>query len=172
MNTAPILHRSILSVQPDGWDRSLEHQVKIDLTACSYVDSSLNTSPIRCDHPDSVRAGTNGCCTPEKATIEVVGNPELADERWGFSVGDNGASMVGDGMWFGPLKRFQKLFFHTPLVKLFVFGSEVYHDYYRWPLRDRKIFEGWRASTKWGRLFDKYQGDGTLMNAGEAERTA
>jgi uncharacterized protein (DUF362 family) len=38
-------------------------------------------------------------------------------------VGDNGASMVGDVMWFGPLKRFQKLFFHTPLVNLFVFGS-------------------------------------------------
>ena len=87
----------------------------------------------------------------------MVGDAELADERWGFSVGDNGASMVGDMMWFGPLKRFQKLFFHTPLVNLFVFGSEAYHDYYRWPLIDRKIFEAWRRDTTWGQLFEEYQ---------------
>jgi len=97
--------------------------------------------------------------------IDVVGDVELAKQRWGFSVGDNGASMVGDVMWFGPLKRFQKLFFHTPLVNLFVMGSEAYHDYYRWPLRDRKIFEQWRAQTTWGQLFDHYQVHGTLAPA-------
>jgi uncharacterized protein (DUF362 family) len=94
--------------------------------------------------------------------IEVVGDTALADERWGFSVGDNGASMVGDVMWFGPLKRFQKLFFHTPLVNLFVMGSEAYHDYYRWPLRDKRVFEQWRETTHWGQLFDYYQSHGTL----------
>jgi uncharacterized protein (DUF362 family) len=94
--------------------------------------------------------------------IEVVGDVALADERWGFSVGDNGASRVGDLLWFGPLKRFQKLFFHTPLVNLFVLGSEVYHDYYRWPLRDRGVYEQWREATPWGRLFDHYQANGTL----------
>jgi hypothetical protein len=97
-----------------------------------------------------------------RENIEVVGDTALADERWGFSVGDNGASMVGDVMWFGPLKRFQKLFFHTPLVNLFVLGSEAYHDYYRWPLRDRRVFEQWRESTHWGQLFDYYQSHGTL----------
>ena len=94
--------------------------------------------------------------------IEITGDQALADQRWGFSVGDNGASMVGDVMWFGPLKRFQKLFFHTPLVNLFVMGSEAYHDYYRWPLRDRRIFEQWRAQTTWGQLFDHYQANGAL----------
>ncbi|MBA2538494.1 MAG: DUF362 domain-containing protein [Deltaproteobacteria bacterium] len=94
--------------------------------------------------------------------IEIVGDVALADERWGFSVGDNGASMVGDVMWFGPLKRFQKLFFHTPLVNLFVLGSEAYHDYYRWPLRDKRVFEQWRETTHWGQLFDYYQSHGTL----------
>ena len=74
----------------------------------------------------------------------------------GASRSDNGASMVGDVMWFGPLKRFQKLFFHTPLVNLFIFGSEAYHDYYRWPLKDKKTFEDWQSNTHWGRLFDAY----------------
>jgi hypothetical protein len=47
-------------------------------------------------------------------------------------------------------------------VNLFVMGSEAYHDYYRWPLRDRRIFEQWRAQTTWGQLFDHYQSNGTL----------
>ena len=72
-------------------------------------------------------------------------------------MGDNGASMVGDLMWFGPLKRFQKLFFHTPLVNLFIFGSEAYHDYYRWPFKDRRTFETWKRDTHWGQLFDAYE---------------
>ena len=104
--------------------------------------------------------------------IEIVGDTAIADQRWGFSVGDNGASMIGDVMWFGPLKRFQKLFFHTPLVNLFVMGSEAYHDYYRWPLRDRRVFEQWKESTHWGRLFEQYQTHGTLSAPGEAARTA
>ncbi len=64
--------------------------------------------------------------------------------------------MVGDLMWFGPLKRFQKLFFHTPLVNVFIFGSEAYHDYYRWPLKDKPTFERWKRDTHWGQLFDAY----------------
>ena len=55
------------------------------------------------------------------------------------------------------MKRFQKLFFHTPLVNVFIFGSEAYHDYYRWPLKDRRTFENWKAETAWGRLFEAYE---------------
>ncbi len=107
-------------------------------------------------------ADEQGLGHARRGDIEIVGDTELADERWGFSVGDNGASRIGDLMWFGPLKRFQKLFFHTPLVNLFVLGSEAYHDYYRWPLKDRKVFESWRDATAWGQLFDYYQSNGTL----------
>ena len=64
--------------------------------------------------------------------------------------------MVGDVMWFGPLKRFQKVFFHTPLVNVFIAGSEAYHDYYRWPLKDKKTFETWQRETEWGKLFEAY----------------
>ena len=90
---------------------------------------------------------------------------DAAQERWQFHVGKNLVRLGGgDLIWFGPLRRFQKLFFHTPLVKLFVLGSEVYHDYYRWPLRDRRIFDAWRKETHWGRLFDTYQAQGTLAD--------
>ena len=60
------------------------------------------------------------------------------------------------------LQRFQKLFFRTPLVHLFIFGSEAYHDYYRWPVRDRRVFEAWKRDTVWGRLFARYEGGGQV----------
>jgi uncharacterized protein (DUF362 family) len=133
-----------------------EDQVAIDAVAASMMGfDPMSIEYIRL-------ADEQGLGNGRRENIEVVGDAHLADERWGFSVGDNGASRIGDVMWFGPLKRFQKLFFHTPLVKLFVLGSEVYHDYYRWPLRDRQVFEAWRAETHWGRLFDRYQQAGTL----------
>jgi hypothetical protein len=133
-----------------------EDQVAIDAVAASM----MGFDPMSLKYISM--ADEQGLGNGRRENIEVVGDPELADQRWGFSVGDNGASLVGDVMWFGPLKKFQKLFFHTPLVNLFVMGSEAYHDYYRWPLRDRRVFEQWRAQTTWGQLFDHYQVHGTL----------
>ena len=110
-------------------------------------------------------AHEQGLGTGDPREIEIVGDADAARESWGFSVGDNGASLVGDLLWFSPLKRFQKLFFRTPLVHLFIFGSEAYHDYYRWPLKDRKTFETWRTGTPWGALFDRYAA-GPVIEAG------
>ena len=134
-------------------------QVAIDAVAASM----MGFDPMSIEY--TRLADEQGLGNAKRENIEVVGDVELADQRWGFSVGDNGASMIGDVMWFGPLKRFQKLFFHTPLVNLFVMGSEAYHDYYRWPLRDRRVFEQWRDQTTWGRLFDHFQAHGTLAPA-------
>ena len=100
-----------------------------------------------------------------RAAAHVVA--DLANESWGFRVGDNGASRVGDLLWFSPLRRFQKLFFRTPLVHLFILGSEIYHDCYRWPLRERRVFERWSRETEWGALFARY-GGGPLAEAGNA----
>ncbi len=134
-------------------------QVAIDAVAASM----MGFDPMALEYIKL--ADEQGLGNGRRENIEIVGDEALADQRWGFSVGDNGASMVGDVMWFGPLKRFQKLFFHTPLVNLFVMGSEAYHDYYRWPLRDRHVFEQWKAGTTWGQLFDHYQSHGTLAPA-------
>ncbi len=94
-----------------------------------------------------------GCADPRG--IAVVGS-DVSNVNWKFSVGDNGASMVGDVLWFGPLKRFQRLFFRTPLVHFFIVGSEFYHDYYRWPLRDKRVFKKWLNKSQWGKLFASY----------------
>ncbi|MBI4508004.1 MAG: DUF362 domain-containing protein [Deltaproteobacteria bacterium] len=133
-----------------------DDQVAIDAVAARMMGfDPMSLEYIAVAHEHGLGKGK-----PEE--IEIVGDTDLASERWGFSVGDNGASMVGDIMWFGPLKRFQKLFFHTPLVNVFVLGSEIYHDYYRWPLRDKVVFERWKQDTGWGQLFGKYERVGVL----------
>lgn len=87
--------------------------------------------------------------------IEIVGE-DISEISWGYTVGDNAASRVGDLLWFSPLKRLQKLFFHTPLVYLFVMGSFIYHDYLWWPLWGKKRQAEFRKTSPWGQLFESY----------------
>jgi len=87
--------------------------------------------------------------------IEVVGE-DISKEDWGFTVGNNAASAVGNLIWFGSLKPLQQLLFRTPLVYMFVFGSFFYHDFVYWPLKARPQIEAFKKSSKWGRLFDSY----------------
>ena len=125
-------------------------QVAIDAVAAKMMGfDPMSLEYIRVAHDDGLGVG-------DVRDIEIVG-ADISGESWGFEVGDNGASRVGDIMWFGPMKRFQKLFFHTPLVNVFIFGSEAYHDYYRWPLKDKRTFEHWKKTTSWGRLFEAYE---------------
>jgi uncharacterized protein (DUF362 family) len=140
-------------------------QVAIDAVAARMMgfDPLSDITYIRLAHERGLGVG-------DVREIEIVGDGEVAEENWGFQVGDNGASVVGDLLWFGPLKAAQNLFFRTPLVNAFIMGSEVYHDYYRWPLKDRRVFETWKANTAWGRLFEQYQKQGYLGSpASEAE---
>jgi uncharacterized protein (DUF362 family) len=87
--------------------------------------------------------------------IDVVG-ADISQENWGFTVGNNSASRVGNFIWFGPLKPIQKLFFRTSLVYLFIFGSFFYHDFIYWPFKARPQIERFKKTSKWGRLFDSY----------------
>jgi hypothetical protein len=124
-------------------------QVAIDAVAARLMGfDPMSIGYLRAAHED-------GLGTADVRDIELRGD-DVSGESWGFRVGDNGASRIGDLLWFSPLQRFQRLFFRTPLVHLFIFGSEAYHDYYRWPWKDRRVFETWRRDTSWGRLFDRY----------------
>jgi uncharacterized protein (DUF362 family) len=98
----------------------------------------------------------------DPAAIEIVG-VDVASESFGFHVGSNGASRVGDLLWFGQLQRLQRYLFHTPLVHLFVLGSALYHDLYRWPFKDRQVFQRWREQTAWGQLFARYEAERPLQ---------
>jgi uncharacterized protein (DUF362 family) len=136
-----------------------DDQVAIDAVAAKMMGfDPMSLEYIKIAHDDKLGVG-------DPRDIEIVGDDADAVRResWGFKVGDNGASMIDDLMWFGPMKKFQKIFFHTPLVNVFIAGSEAYHDYYRWPLKDKRTFENWKRETTWGRLFGAYE-------RGEADR--
>lgn len=125
-------------------------QVAIDAVAAKMMGfDPMGIEYINVAHQDKLGTG-------DPREIEIVGD-DISKESWGFTVGNNGVSLFGNLAWFGPLKPMQKLFFRTPMVHAFIFGSEAYHDYYRWPLKDRKVFEQWRRETHWGKLFQKYE---------------
>ncbi len=131
-------------------------QVAIDAIAAKMMGfDPLSLDFVRLAHERGLGCG-------DTRDIEIVGDLDAAAESWNFRVGDNGASRIGDLMWFGPLKSIQNLFFRTPLVNLFIFGSEAYHDYYRWPLRDKQVFENWLVKSEWGELFNRYGRERTL----------
>jgi uncharacterized protein (DUF362 family) len=131
-------------------------QVAIDAVAAKLMGfDPMRIDYIRLAHEDGLGIG-------DPRQIELVGDTDLTHESWNFKVGDNGASRVGDIVWFGPLKPMQNVLMRTPLVNLFILGSEVYHDYYRWPARDRGVFESWLANTGWGQLFQEYHRLGAL----------
>ncbi len=124
-------------------------QVAIDAVAAKM----MGFNPMDLEYINVAHEKGLGCGVIDD--IEIVGE-DISKESWGFKVGDNAASLVGDMLWFGPLRPIQKLFFHTPLVHIFILGSEVFHDYYHWPFKGKKIFEDWQKNTEWGKLFEKY----------------
>jgi uncharacterized protein (DUF362 family) len=135
-------------------------QVAIDAVAAKLMGfDPLSIPYIRLAHDAGLGVG-------DPREIDLVGDADLANESWNFRVGDNGASRVGDIVWFGPLKPMQNVLMRTPLVNLFILGSEVYHDYYRWPARDRGVFENWLANSPWGELFQEYHRVGALAAPG------
>ena len=74
-------------------------QVAIDAVAAKMMGfDPLGLEYIRVAHEDRLGAG-------DPREIEIVGD-DVSSESWGFRVGDNGASLVGDLLWFSPLKRF------------------------------------------------------------------
>ncbi|MBM4387533.1 MAG: DUF362 domain-containing protein [Deltaproteobacteria bacterium] len=124
-----------------------------DCVALDAVASRLiGFDPMKIDY---IRiAHEEGLGTGRLEEIEIVGE-DIERHVSQFSVGDNMASLIGDMFWFSPLKRLQKLLFHTPLVYAFIFGSFLYHDYIWYPFAGNKRVNDWKKSA-WGKLFEAY----------------
>ena len=142
--------RTMIPVEKDYLLASAD-QVAIDAVSAKMMGfDPLGIKYIRMAHEDGLGKG-------DVRDIEVVGE-DISGINFGFFVGDNLASVVGDVLWFSPLKVFQRLFFRTPLVYAFVFGSFFYHDFFWWPAKGKKIQDKVRKNTKWGKLFLEYEG--------------
>lgn len=142
------------------WMLASADQVAIDALAAKMMGfDPMTIDYIRIAHERGLGCG-------DLREVDVVGDDALI-ESWGFEVGNNSASRVGNFIWFGPFKSIQNFFFRTPLVGAFIMGSEVYHDYYRWPLRDKRVYEQWLKNTEWGKLFNEYAEKGVLAPVAE-----
>lgn len=141
--------RTLIPYQKDVILASAD-QVAIDAVAAAM----MGFEPLQI--PYIARATELGLGQGDPREIEVVGMPKVANERWGFKVGVNLGTGTGLLLWRTPLRVFQKLLFHTPIVNIFIFASEYYHDHFWYPLKGRKVVERWLNESPWGELFQKY----------------
>ena len=140
--------RTMIPVETDYILASAD-QVAIDAVSAKMMGfDPLSIKYIKLAHDAKLGVG-------DPSEIEIVGE-DIRNVNLHFFVGDNAASRVGDVLWFSPARVLQKLFFRTPLVYAFVFGSFFYHDYFWWPVKGKRIQEKLRRSSKWGKLFLSY----------------
>lgn len=140
--------RTLIPVQTDYILASAD-QVAIDAVAAKLMGFDPMSLPF------IYLADEAGLGNGRPENIEIVGE-DISNVNLHFTVGDNLASKAGDMIWFGPLKSLQKLFFHTPLVNVFVAASDYYHDKSWWPREGQAIQDKWLRESPWGRLWDSY----------------
>jgi uncharacterized protein (DUF362 family) len=129
-------------------------QVAIDALAARLMGfDPMSIAYIRLAHEAGLGVG-------DLREVEVVGD-DISGENWGFEVGRNFHSFMAWLGWYGPTRFLQGLVFRTPLVAIPVLVSEVEQNYLHWPLKERHLYERWRAETAWGRLFAQYQAQKT-----------
>jgi uncharacterized protein (DUF362 family) len=128
-------------------------QVAIDAVAAKMMGFDPMSIPyIGIAHREGLGVG-------DPREIEVVGD-DVSGESWAFKVGSSLHKRMAWLAWYGPTRVFQKAVLHTPLVHVANFWSEVYHDYFHWPLKEKKVYERWLVESQWGRLFAKYAEEG------------
>ncbi len=131
-----------------------DDQVAIDAVSAKVMGfDPLSIQYIRLAHEQGLGVGDPG-------EIEIIGDADVASEDWGFKVGAHMHSLLGYLAWFGPTKVLQKIVVRPPLVAGPIMFSEVFHDYYHWPLKEKKIYQRWRQESPWGHLFAKYDVEG------------
>lgn len=125
-------------------------QVAIDAVAAKIMGFDWKKLPcIALAHEHKLGIG-------DPAEIELKGDVDAANENWHFKAGVNLATGVGRLFWHDtPLKYLQKLFFHTPIVNIFIFASELYHDKIWYKTKGKKIVRKWLEQSQWGKHFDK-----------------
>lgn len=140
----------------------IPHQKNVILASADLVAIDAVAAAMMGFDPMSIRyiarATELGLGQGNLREIEIVGDADAAAERWAFTVGVNFGTGTGMLLWRSPLRVFQKLLFQTPIVKIFIFASENYHDRFWYPARGRRVVERWKSESPWGRLFESYPG--------------
>ncbi len=129
-------------------------QVAIDALAAKLMgfDPLADCKFIRLAHERGLGVG-------DPREIEVVGDPELAGERWGF-VGPfkhmTFASRMQHRIYWGPLRRWVEWSLKTWLAPWAYIASVTYHDAFWYPFLGRRRVRA-ALSSAWGRLFANWE---------------
>ena len=127
-------------------------QVAIDAVSAKMMGfDPMSLEYIRLAHEDGLGVG-------DPREIEIVGDADAANENWQFHVGKN---LVAHRRRRPDLVRSaeavpEAVLPHAARATASSSASDVYHDFYRWPLLDRRVFERWCETTAWGQLFLRY----------------
>jgi intein/homing endonuclease len=87
--------------------------------------------------------------------IEIVGEPDAAALRMGFTTSRSLVIWGDQLIRRGPLRPLKHLLLHSPLVVWAPFASNVYHDLLWYPTIGRARIREF-GGTPWGRLFAQY----------------
>ncbi len=160
------IHSGILAVMDgttagDGPGPRLMRPVTMDLILASADQVAIDAVAARLMgfDPLSIRyialAHEAGLGCGDARQIELVGD-DISGEQWHFQLARNFHTTMAWLSWYGPTRVLQNLIFHTPLVAIPALVSETYHDYVRWPRKERRIAEEWQRTSPWGQLFQEY----------------
>ncbi len=125
-------------------------QVAIDAIAAKI----MGFDPLSLDYIRLAEERGLGIGNPHE--IEVVGDEEIADENWGFEVGETFASRGQKCIYHGCLKPFERLLLRTPIVPWSYLASRLYHDAWWFPRYGRPRAQKIINTTGWGELFKTY----------------
>jgi len=146
----------VMTAEPKNVILASDDQVAIDAVSAKMMGFDPMTLPF-------IRIATEqGLGNGRPSDIEIVGDTAAAAQNWNFHVGWNFHRVMGWLGWFGPTRHLTRFVFHSPLAPMTYPVSEVYHDYFRWPLIERRFYERWRREAPRGRLFAEYQQKGHL----------
>ncbi|MEJ5167268.1 MAG: DUF362 domain-containing protein [Thermoanaerobaculia bacterium] len=125
-----------------------EDQVAIDATGAKI----MGFEPLKIDYLRRAEEEGLGFADPEK--IEILGE-DISKINLNYRVSENLVKKTANVLWYGPLKNIQYLFFHTPIVNIFILASYLYHDFFWWHFIGKKRMKPILESD-WGKLFLTY----------------
>ncbi|UCD16891.1 MAG: DUF362 domain-containing protein [Candidatus Zixiibacteriota bacterium] len=96
-----------------------------------------------------------GLGTAEFREIEVLGH-DIAEINFGFRSKRSFVIWGDQLLRKGPLKFLEKIALHSPLVVWAPIASNIYHDWFWYPIIGKSIIRKY-SKTEWGQLFIKYK---------------
>ncbi len=123
--------------------------VAVDAVAAKMMGfDPMSIGFIRMAHEEGLGVGD-----PSQITVEGL---DVSDINFGFSKDeDTFVSWGQKQIYWGKLHRFEKALLRTPIVPWSFFASNLYHNYYWYPLMGKRRISA-MMDTEWGKLFKSY----------------